>query len=101
MPKGYVLLTEAIRDAEGMKAYGKASAPTLAEHGAAVLVVSDDVEVLEGAWHGDRTVLLEFPSVDAAGAWYTSAGYSAAKPLRQSAAESNAVLLAGFEPKLR
>jgi uncharacterized protein (DUF1330 family) len=97
MPKGYVILTEAIHDPEGMKAYGKASGPSVAEHGVRPLAVDEHVEVLEGEWHGDRTVLLEFESVEAARKWYTSAGYQAAKSLRQAAADTNAVLIAGFE----
>jgi len=38
MPKGYVILTEVIRDPEGMYAYGRAAGPSLAEGGATVLV---------------------------------------------------------------
>ncbi|WP_106399814.1 DUF1330 domain-containing protein [Actinocorallia populi] len=97
MPKGYVLLTEAIEDPEGMAAYERASVPTLIQGGAAILAVDDSPRLLEGEWHGTRTILLEFPSVEAARAWYESPEYAEAKPLRQAAATSNAVLLTGFE----
>jgi uncharacterized protein (DUF1330 family) len=97
MPKGYVIFTEAIRDPDGMNAYGRASGPTIGEHGAKVLAVDEHVEVLEGQWHGDRTVVLEFESVEAARKWYTCDAYQAAIPLRQAAAESNAVIISGFE----
>jgi len=97
MPKGYVIFTEVIRDPDGMNEYGRASGPTVAEHGAKVLAVDERVEVLEGEWHGERTVVLEFESVDAARNWYTSETYQAAIPLRHAAAESNAVLICGFE----
>lgn len=36
--------------------------------------------------------------MEAARAWYESAEYAAAKPLRQAAADSNVVIDAGFEP---
>ncbi|MEU0743744.1 DUF1330 domain-containing protein [Streptomyces sp. NPDC006134] len=98
MPKGYVIMTEAIRDQEGMAAYGKASAASMAEAGARVRVVDPHPQVLEGEWHGDRTVIVEFASVEAARAWYESAGYQEARPLRQAAAVTNAVIVAGFEP---
>jgi uncharacterized protein (DUF1330 family) len=98
MPKGYVILTEAIHDAEGMKAYGEAATASLAEHRPSVLALDENVELLEGEWHGDRTVVLEFESVEAARAWYTSAGYQAARKLREAAAETNVVILAGLEP---
>jgi uncharacterized protein (DUF1330 family) len=97
MPKGYVILTEAIRDQAGMNAYSRAAARSMAEAGARVLAVEGEPEVLEGQWHGDRTVVLEFESVEAARGWYESAEYAKAKPLRQAAAETNAVLVAGFE----
>lgn len=96
MPKAYVIVTEAIHDAEGMKAYSEAAAPTIAEHDVSVLAVDRQVEVVEGEWHGNQTVLLEFESVEAARRWHESEGYRAARKLRQAAADSNAVIITGF-----
>src|SRR4051812_48486092 len=73
MPKGYVILTEAIKDQAGMAAYGRAAGPAIVQAGASVLAVDSQPEVLEGEWHGDQTVVLEFESVEAARAWYESA----------------------------
>ncbi|MEV5357335.1 DUF1330 domain-containing protein [Streptomyces sp. NPDC052693] len=101
MPKGYVIMTEAIRDEAGMAAYGKASAASMVEAGARVRAVDPHPQVLEGEWHGDRTVVVEFPSVEAARAWYESAGYQEAMPLRRAAADTNAVIVVGFEPPAR
>ncbi len=95
MPKGYVILTEAIKDPEGMKAYGRAAGAAMA--GVGVLAVDTAPEVVEGSWHGNQTVVLEFESVDAARAWYHSEAYQKAAKLRQSAADCNAVILTGFE----
>ena len=69
-PKGYVILTEAIKDPKGMKAYGRAAGAAMG--GVNILAVDPDVQVVEGTWHGDQTVVLEFESVDAARAWYES-----------------------------
>jgi uncharacterized protein (DUF1330 family) len=96
MPKGYVILTESIKDRAGMEEYGRASAPSMVKAKARVLSVDEGPQVLEGDWHGTRTVLLEFETVEAARAWYESAEYERAKPLRQAAADTNAVLLTGF-----
>ena len=96
MPKGYVIMTEAIRDEAGMDAYGSACIPSMVDAAAQPLVVDAAPQVLEGEWHGTRTVIVEFESVEAARAWYESDAYSAAKPLRQAAAETNAVIVAGF-----
>jgi len=97
VPKGYVILTEAIHDRAGIDAYGAASTASLLEHGGRVLIVDENVEVLEGAWHGTRTVVVEYESVEKAREWYGSASYQAALPLRQAAAECNVVIAAGFE----
>src|SRR5690349_25118720 len=92
----YVIFTEAINDPSGMAKYGEAAAPTLAEWGATVLVVDGRPQVLEGTWHGSQTVILEFPSIEIARAWYESAAYTEAKRLRHGAAETNAVIVEGF-----
>jgi uncharacterized protein (DUF1330 family) len=94
--KGYVILTEAIHDTAGMDAYGRASRAALVEYGGTVLVVDEDVQVLEGEWHGTRTVIIEYESVEEARAWYESASYRAALPLRQAAADCNVVIASGF-----
>jgi uncharacterized protein (DUF1330 family) len=93
--KGYVILTEAIKDPEGMKAYAQAAGGAMA--GVNILVVDTTPTVLEGSWHGDQTVVLDFESVDAARAWYESDGYQKAAKLRQAAADCNAVILSGFQ----
>lgn len=97
MPKGYVILTEDIKDPEGMETYGRLSAPAIVEAKARVLVVDQSPEVLEGEWHGTRTVVVEFPSVEAAHAWYESESYQKALPTRKAAADCNVAILSGFE----
>ena len=96
MPKGYVILTEAIKDPEGMKAYGRAAMPAMGQGGCTILSVETAPQVLEGDWHGDQTVVLEFDSVDAARDWYESEAYQKAAKLRQAAADCNAVIISGF-----
>jgi uncharacterized protein (DUF1330 family) len=95
MPKGYVIVTEAIHDPAGMRAYGQAVGASLAEGGATLLVADSKPQVLEGEWHGNQTVVLEFESVEAARAWYDSDSYGAAMPLRHAAADSNFVIVSG------
>lgn len=94
MPKGYVILTEEIKDPEGMKAYGKAARQAMSD--AKVVAVDTKPQVLEGSWHGHQTVVLEFESVDAARAWYESEAYQNAAKLRQAAANTNVVILSGL-----
>jgi uncharacterized protein (DUF1330 family) len=97
MPKGYVIFAETVNDQAGMDAYQQKAIVSLIQAGGRPIVVHDDAEVLEGQWGGSKTVVLEFDSVDAARAWYQSPDYQAAIPLRRAAANSNVVIVGGFE----
>ena len=94
MPKGYVIITEDIKDPAGMAEYGKLAGKTMA--GATLLSFGPAAETLEGEWHGTQTVLLEFESVEAAKEWYYSDAYQEAAKLRQAAADCNGVIVSGF-----
>ena len=97
MSKGYVIFTEGpIRDQGSMDEYGQKSFPSMMQAGGRLLI-ADDGQVLEGEWPAARTVIIEFDSVDAARAWYESPEYEAAIPLRQAAADTNVILVEGFE----
>jgi uncharacterized protein (DUF1330 family) len=81
-----------------MDAYVATAMSTMMKGGGTVLVADDSPELLEGQWHGNRTVILGFESVEAARAWYRSPEYQAVIPIRQDAADANVVIVAGFEP---
>jgi uncharacterized protein (DUF1330 family) len=65
--------------------YGKHVLPLIAEHGGVLLVGSDQAEALEGTWSANWTVVIRFPSRQAALAWYESAAYA---PLRRARIET-------------
>ncbi|MBJ7385495.1 MAG: DUF1330 domain-containing protein [Mycolicibacterium sp.] len=94
MAKGYVIITEDIKDPAGMAEYGKLAMQTMAN--ATVLAFGPPAETIEGQWHGTQTVVLEFESVEAAKEWYYSDAYQEALKLRQAAADCNGVILSGF-----
>ncbi|MDW4904016.1 DUF1330 domain-containing protein [Streptomyces sp. ADMS] len=87
--------TEAIRGPEGLEACARAAGAPPAASGAKTLAVDEEPQ---GDWHGDRTGVVEFESVEAARAWYEPAEYERAKPLRHAAADSSMGIVAGFEP---
>ena len=96
MPKAYVIFTEAINDPAGMATYSEAARASIAEAAGMVGAVVDRApQVLEGSWHGNQTVVLEFESVEAARAWYESGTYQKAIPLRQAAADTNVAIICG------
>ena len=94
MPKGYIVITEDVKDPAGMTEYAKLAGKAMA--GATILAFDQKAEVLEGEWHGTQTVLLEFESVEAARDWYNSDAYQEAAKLRQGAAECNGAILNGL-----
>jgi uncharacterized protein (DUF1330 family) len=69
MTRGYIVYTEQIHDPEKMDEYGALAMPAPFGGGGTVIALDDAVECREGAWHGGRTVILEFASVEAARTW--------------------------------
>jgi len=94
MPKGYIIITEDIKDPAGMAEYAKLARKAMA--GATLLSFDQKPEVLEGSWHGSQTIVLGFESVEAAREWYHSHAYQEAAKLRQAAADCNAVIVSGL-----
>lgn len=97
MPKGYLIFTEAVTDRGALDAYAQKAVPTVLGSGGVPVIAGPAEEVIEGDWHGDQTVIIEFESVEAARAWYNSDAYQAIIGERHAAAESNAAIFAGFE----
>lgn len=76
-----------VRNAEDMRAYGAAAAPTVAAHGGEILVRGQFADALLGEGSPHATGVMRFPSVDAAQAWFASPEYRALTELRDAAGE--------------
>lgn len=94
MPKAYIIARADILDAEAYAAYAAEATLAIAAHGGVPLVRGGRHEALEGPARS-RNVVLEFPSWEAARAYYFSAQYQAAKALREGAADIEIVLVEG------
>ncbi|MFA1542777.1 DUF1330 domain-containing protein [Actinomadura monticuli] len=70
---------------------------TLDPFGGRFLVHATDAVVIEGPFEGGY-VLIEFPDMDKAQAWYDSDAYQAILPMRTDNMEGTAVLLQGVPP---
>lgn len=68
--------------------------PTLDPYSGRFLVHGGAVEVLEGTWPGSL-VLLEFPGLDEARAWYASPAYQEILRLRTDYLVSDVILVPG------
>jgi uncharacterized protein (DUF1330 family) len=98
--KGYWIAHVDIADPEGYKAYAAANAEPFGQYGGRFLVRGGTREVVEGRVRG-RTVVLEFPSFDAALGCYRSAGYQAAKRLRDGKSTLDLIVVEGYDGPAR
>jgi uncharacterized protein (DUF1330 family) len=80
--------------------YGKGVIPIVNSTGAKVLVATPTVNSLEGDWVGNWTVVIEFPSEEAAMSdWYNSDDYVDIRKLRMdSTSMGNLVIAPAFVP---
>ena len=82
-------------DQEALVEYRRGNTESVARHGGHFVVRGGDMEVLEGDWDTRRLVVIEFPDMAAARGWYESDDYAPLKALRQSASETNIILVEG------
>lgn len=94
--KGYLVFTrDKTLDKEEMATYSKDVPATLAGHEVKVLALYGAYEDLEGA-STEGTVILEFPSMDAAKAWYDSPAYRKVREHRFKGAIYRVTLIEGM-----
>jgi len=91
----YVVFTrERLRDPSQMQVYAEKAGPSLEGHPVKSLAVYGDCETLEGE-PIEGAVILEFPSVAAAKAWYEGPLYKAARQHRFKGADYRAFIVEG------
>jgi len=91
----YIIVDVEITDPVNYAAYVRVVPPTIAAYGGRFLVRGGKTETLEGSWIPKRVVVLEFPSVEHAQAWWDSEEYRHPKALRQSASITDMILVEG------
>ncbi|WP_099867214.1 DUF1330 domain-containing protein [Pararhizobium haloflavum] len=96
MAKGYWIARVDVRDPERYKDYVSTAKPAFEQYGARFLVRGGEVDALEGTARA-RNVVIEFPSVEAARDCYNSPAYQEAKAIRQSVAEAELIIVAGYD----
>jgi uncharacterized protein (DUF1330 family) len=83
----YVIADLKVSDPEQYKQHQALSPGAIAAAGGRFLARGGRHETLEGHWQPTRMVVIEFPTYDAAKAFYDSALYRAARSKRASATE--------------
>lgn len=97
MGKVYLIGTITVTHPEGYQAYSAAVPQTVAAAGGRYLVRGGAATLLEGNKLGERHVVIEFPSREAALNWYHSAAYQAILPHRTHHSTGTLELVDGYE----
>lgn len=93
----YIVVEVEVHDPERYEKYKSMVPPSLAAYGGRFLVRGGRVETLEGDWAPKRFVMVEFPSLDRAKAWWDSEEYAEAKALRQATATTQMIVVEGVD----
>ena len=94
--RGYVVVNITVRDSARYEEYKRLATPTVSSYGGRYVARGGAVDVREGRWSPTRLVILEFPSVERARAWWDSPEYAPAKAIRQSCANTQLVITEGI-----
>jgi uncharacterized protein (DUF1330 family) len=91
----YVIAYVDVKDPVRYKNYRDMVLPTITAYGGRFVARGGQVDVLEGTWRPTRLVIVEFPSVERAKAWWGSPEYAEARALRQATSVGSLIVIEG------
>jgi uncharacterized protein (DUF1330 family) len=94
----YVIADVTIEDPERYPDYVRQVPATLEPYGGRFIVRGGALETAEGGWQPQRLVVIEFPSLEQAKAWYESPEYRPARQLRWDTSKARIVFVEGVPP---
>ena len=90
-----IFIRDKVRDQSEFAVYGSKAGATLAGHDAKALVAYGPLETLEGA-EAEGVVMIEFPSREAAKAWYQGPAYQEVIKHRHLSADYRVIFADGL-----
>lgn len=91
----YFIVEVDVTNPEGYSTYVPLAGESVARHGGRFIVRGGNPELIEGSNPPKRVVVLEFPDVASAKAWYNSPDYQEALKIRLANSTARAVLVEG------
>jgi len=91
----YIIVRAQVTDPAKYQEYAKLTPAAVAKHGGKYIARGGEVVTLEGPDEKRRLVVIEFPTLEKAKAFYHSPEYSAAKKVRAGAAVSEFIAVDG------
>lgn len=82
-----------VKDAESYANYRNANPDIVNKFGGRYIARGGEVKVLEGDWVPRRTIIIEFPDMEAIAAFYESPEYTELRKIRWQSAESRLVAI--------
>ena len=94
MSKAYLVAHIRVHDTDAFEKFKAMSGPAIADYNGKVLVRNPSADHREGDLRG-LTIVIEFENMDAARNFYESDAYIAARAVRETAAETDLLLVDG------
>lgn len=91
----YVIVDVTVNDPERYPEYSRQVPATLEPYGGRFIVRGGATETVEGTWAPGRLVVIEFPTMEKAKAWYDSPEYGPARSLRWQLADAHLLFVEG------
>jgi uncharacterized protein (DUF1330 family) len=91
----YIIVQVDVKDPVRYEDYKRMVPGSLAKYGGRFIVRGGRTETLEGSWAPKRFVMLEFPDVERARAWWACPEYADAKALRQATSSTEMIVVEG------
>lgn len=98
MSPAYLIGRVDITDREQYQHYLKAVPPVIEQYEGKVIARSEDAITLEGSDECRRIIIIQFPSIAQATAFYHSPEYREARRLREGAANGELIVIEGIIP---
>ena len=95
--KAYLIANVDVHDAEAYENYRSRTGAIVERYGGRFLVRGGRIEMLEGEPNFARLVIIEFPDVTAAHAFYDSPEYREIIPFRTNTSDGALCIVAGVE----
>jgi len=93
----YVIYQAEVLDPIQYEKYKARTPASIAAHGGRFIVRGGEIVPLEGEAPLGRTVVVEFPNMQAAREWYASESYTEARALRDGAVRAQMYIVDGVE----
>ena len=91
----YVIVEITVTDTKVYEEYRKLTPASLLPFDGRFVVRGGHTETLEGDWQPERIVVIEFPTMKKAKAWYHSDVYTSAKQIRMRSAKTKMIVVEG------